>query len=574
MQNEVNGRRDFIINSSLVFSALTIQGPQLMNTHKENHHHEVLKKLSSINDQHIEGLLKKQLPVNGDRWSGGVKDKFEVPNVHSTFGFIFKLGSAFLVPYSKFHRSDRLLLALTNAMDCVLNVQHSDGTVDLHSTNFHSTPSTAFMVNYLSPIYVCFKELKDANSAPLLTRMEAFLRNASKCLLVGGAHTANHRWVICSALSRINSFFPSKKYLDRMEDWLAEGIDLDPDGQYTEMSVGSYSPVCDEMFITMGRLLDNEDFLDVSRKNLEMTLYYIQPGGEVLTDASGRQDSEQIAHVSGYYYSYLYFAHLDKNPVYTAVCEFIETHLAHQITHYIPYLLEDHIFETERVASSEIPKNYFKNFSHSGVIRIRQSEFDVSIIENNPTFLSLIKGEAVLQSVRLGSTFFGSRGQFIAENTEIKNNQIILTKSVKHGYFQPYPKEKIIGDGVYNKMRREERKLSEAQIINYKLIITQLDKKIQLAIEVTGTEHVLVSLEMNFRKGGELSGVISDQNRADSYFLKEGWGTYTKDESVITFGPGKIEHQWGTMRGMHEKPHGNTVYINGHTPFKHVLEIS
>ena len=99
-------------------------------------------------------------------------------------------------------------------------------------------------------------------------------------------------------------------------------------------------------------------------------------------------------------------------------------------------------------------------------------------------------------------------------------------------------------------------------------------KRIQLSIEVTGTEHVLVSLEMNFRKGGKLSGVISDKNRSDSYFLKEDWGTYEKDDNVITFGPGKIEHQWGTMRGMQEKPNGNTVYINGHTPFKHLIEIS
>ena len=47
-----------------------------------------------------------------------------------------------------------------------------------------------------------------------------------------------------------------------------------------------------------------------------------------------------------------------------------------------------------------------------------------------------------------------------------------------------------------------------------------------------------------------------------------------KDDNVITFGPGKIEHKWGTMRGMQEKPEGNTVYINGHTPFKHTIEIS
>ena len=55
-------------------------------------------------------------------------------------------------------------------------------------------------------------------------------------------------------------------------------IDLDPDGQYSERSVGSYSHVCNEMFITMGRLLNRSDLLDVARKNLDMTLYYIQPG--------------------------------------------------------------------------------------------------------------------------------------------------------------------------------------------------------------------------------------------------------------------------------------------------------
>ena len=39
--------------------------------------------------------------------------------------------------------------------------------------------------------------------------------------------------------------------------------------------------------------MNRDDLLDVARKNLNMTLYYIQPG-EVLTDASGRQDSENI----------------------------------------------------------------------------------------------------------------------------------------------------------------------------------------------------------------------------------------------------------------------------------------
>jgi hypothetical protein len=574
MKNNLNDRRDFIKNSGLAFSLMALNSNFLMAKEYDVMDDELLKKLSAINDADIEPLLLKQISDLGTRWDGGVKDKYEVPNAHTTMNFVIKLCSAYATPYSKFYQSDRLKKAVTKAMRCIVEVQHEDGTIDLHSTNFHSTPDTAFFVNYLSPIYETLKNLNQAGLGNLIRYFEIFLKKASKCLLVGGAHTANHRWVICSALARVNSFFPSPSLIDRINVWLKEGIDLDPDGQFSERSVGSYSPVCDEMFITMGRLLNRDDLLDVARKNLDMTLYYIQPGGEVLTDASGRQDSDRISDIAGYYYSYLYFSHRDKNPVYTAVCDFIENNLTHKLTRFIPYILESQSLRNKRVPATQFPDQYFKRFKYSGVFRIRNSEFDVSIIENNPTFFSLIKGSAVLQSLRLGTTFFGSRGQFTAENAEFNNNQIILTKSIKHGYFQPFPEEKIVGDGVYNKMPREQRTLSEPQVINYKITITTSDQKIQVAFEVTGTDHVLVSLEMNFRKGGKLFGVISDQNRSDSYFLKEGWGTYTKDDSVITFGPGKIEHQWGTMRGMHEKPYGNTVYINGHTPFKHTLEIN
>tara|TARA_B100000925_G_scaffold53672_1_gene35024 strand:- start:141 stop:1865 length:1725 start_codon:yes stop_codon:yes gene_type:complete len=574
MKNDTNGRRDFIKNSGLAFSLMALNSNFLMANEDNGMGDELLEKLSSINDEIIESLLLKQISDPLGRWDGGVKDIYEVPHAHATMNFVIKLSSAYASPFSKFYLSNRLRKAITKAMKCIVLVQHDDGTIDLHSTNFHSTPDTAFFVNYLSPVYIVLKNLDQLKLKDLISYFEIFLKKTSKCLLIGGAHTANHRWVICSALARLNSFFPSSGLVDRIETWLNEGVDLDPDGQYTEKSVGAYSPVCNEMFITMGRLMNRDDLLDVARKNLNMTLYYIQPGGEVLTDASGRQDSENISDVAGYYYSYLYFSHRDKNPVYAAVCDFIENKLPHKLTPFITYLLEDKSFRNKRISATQFPKQYFKRFKYSGVFRIRQSNFDVSIIENNPTFLSLIKGSAVLQSIRLGSTFFGSRGQFTAENVEVKKNQVILTKSVKHGYFQPFPKNKIIGDGVYSKMPREERRLSEPQVINYKLIITILDQRIQLSIEVTGTENVLVSLEMNFRKGGKLSGVISDKNRTDSYFLKEDWGTYEKEDNVITFGPGKIEHQWGTMRGMQEKPEGNTVYINGHTPFKHVIEIS
>ena len=573
MKNNINSRRKFIKNSGLALGLLSLNENLLISGQYKRSSKVILKKLSLINDSKIERLLPMQINKANSRWNGGVMDIYHVPNAHSTMNFIIKLSSSYASPYSKFYQSQKLESAMTRAMNCIVEVQHDDGTIDLHSTNFHSTPDTAFFVNYLSPVYLTLKSLNQPQLANLIRSFEIFFKNTSKCLLVGGAHTANHRWVICSALARINHFFPSPKLISRIEVWLNEGIDLDPDGQYSERSVGSYSHVCNEMFITMGRLLNRSDLLDVARKNLDMTLYYIQPGGEVFSDASRRDDSHEIQDVSGYYFSYLYFSHLDKNPVYSAVCDLIENKLTNKLIHFIPYLLENQILLNKRVSPTKIPTSYFKRYKHSGVFRFRQSNFDISILENNLTFLNLIKGSAVLQSMRLGSTFFGTRGQFKAENAEVKKNKVILSKSVKHGYFQPFPEDKIPGDGVYSKMPRELRRLSEPQVINYLITITFLDKRATVDIKVTGTDNVLVSLEMNFRKGGKFSGVITDKNRSDSYFLKQGYGAYTKDGSVINFGPGKIEHQWGTMRGMNEKPYGNTVYINGHTPFKHTLEI-
>ena len=380
--------------------------------------------------------------------------------------------------------------------------------------------------------------------------------------------------MISSALARLHSFFPSKRYTDRIEVWLSEGIDLDPDGQYTEQSVSIYSPTCDDMFLTMGRLLDRKDLMDVVRKNLNMTLYYIQPGGEVLTDASGRQDAAHTGYVNGYYYTYLFFAIKDKNPAYSAVCQLIEREMPEKVLRYLPYILELPLFKEPVPVPSKVPDNYFKRFSHSGVFRIRRGDTDISIIEKNPTFLSFRKGSAVLQSIRLAAAFFGARGRFIAEQADVDGEKIVLSRTVKHGYFQPFPKDKIPGDGIYEKMPREERALSEPQIMNYQLSISEKDGKVRIDIQIDGTDHVPVSMEMSFRPGGELSGVTTDKDTEDSFFLEEGMGQYKVGRDVITFGPGAVTHKWANMRGMLPKQSGNSVHITGYTPFKHTLELS
>jgi hypothetical protein len=319
-------RRAFIKQTGLATTAIAV-APSFLYSQVSTTSRKldsILITLTKINDELVEDLLPQQIELPGDRWDGGVADRFEVININSTVRFACRLANSYTSPSSQYYLSGRLEAPMEKAMACALNVQHEDGTIDLHSTNFHSTPDAAFIVNYLSPIFVNLKRLDRPGLPSVVAKMEQFLRNTGKCLEIGGIHTPNHRWVVCSALARIHSLFPSQAYVDRIDDWLGEGIDMDPDGQFTERSVSIYSPICDTMFLTMGRLLDRIELMDIVRKNLDMTLYYIQPGGEVLTDASGRQDSARIGYVANYYYAYRYFALKDNNPVYAAVCKLIE----------------------------------------------------------------------------------------------------------------------------------------------------------------------------------------------------------------------------------------------------------
>lgn len=572
-------RRQFLRQSGVLATGLTLLPAWSRANHPEavnnNRCDATLKELTALNDEKIENLLARQLQQPGNRWDGGLPDQFELPNAHATTSFMVVLAAAYAADCSAFYKSAKLEKPLDRAIQCLLRVQYEDGTIDLHSTNFHSTPDTAFIVNYLSPAYVCLRRMEEAGQkglSPFLNGLALFLQRAAKCLLAGGIHTANHRWVVSSALSRVNSFFPDPLLVARIDEWLAEGVDLDADGQYTERSASIYSPICDTMFLTIGRLLDRPELMDAVRRNLRMSLYYILPGGEVVTEVSDRQDRATMAYVKEYYYAYRYFAILDKDPEFAAVCRLIEERMPERITHFILLLLEDPIFSRPLPTGGEIPDQYFKRFAHSGIIRIRRGTTDLSIIERNPTFLSYRKGEAVLQSMRLGAAFFG-KGQFEAQETEVNGNTVVMKWHLVKGYYQPLAAEHRSGQNDWEKTDRETRPKSEVQELSMTLTIQENAGKVQLLAEISGTDNVPVAWELSFRPGGTLNGVVADPLVADGYFLEKGMGSYQVGADVIRFGSGTLTHRWSQMRGTLPKQPGNSVYLTGYTPFRHELTL-
>ena len=121
---------------------------------------------------------------------------------------------------------------------------------------------------------------------------------------------------------------------------------------------------------------------------------------------------------------------------------------------------------------------------------------------------------------------------------------------------------------------RALRARSNIQIMNSVATISERAGVFEMALDITGTDHVPVAIELAFRHGGQLSGVEPVANIKDAFLLKSGSGRYEFDGQRIEFGPGRVEHTWTQLRGALPKWDGQCVYITGFTPFKISLRIA
>ncbi|GAA4446765.1 hypothetical protein GCM10023091_40510 [Ravibacter arvi] len=527
--------------------------------------------LAPVNDLSVEQLAKYQERRPGPDF-GGLTDHQQMFNAHSTSGFVRVCANALSLPNSKFYRSEELPPLMDDAMAYLLKLQHQDGTIDLLSTNFHSTPDVAFLVKRLTHTYRLLQQSGMKSVAPVEAKLKTFLLKAGDGLSVGGIHTPNHRWVVSGALASLYSIWPETKYLNRIEQWLSEGIDLDPDGQFNERSTYIYSSLTDRVLISVADYAKKPYILDYVRKNLAMTRYYVHPNAEIVTDASGRQDKAIVGNLENYYYPYRYLALKDGNQDFAGMCRFIEKTAGNKIVTHLDYFLTDPSLWKELPNGNAVPTKYVKAFPHSGLVRIREDNWDASIIAKNPAWLTFMKDNAVIQGIRFASSFFG-KGQFTSEKINETGGSWKLTQHLEGPYFQPLPPNRLPGDGDWEKMPKSERPQSEIQKLDTTVTIRKNDSGIEIEISATGTDRVPVALELIFREGGELKGVEAVPGAANSWLLKEGTGTFTRNGSTLTFGPGIARHLNTALRGALPHSGAPSVFLTGFTPFQHTLKL-
>lgn len=532
-----------------------------------------LTDLIKINDDHVKAMAAFRVTDTSNKNFGGYFNGAEIVNPHSTCYFIIIAGCAISCNESTYYHSQELLNHISQALHCLISsMQHDDGSIDLMETNFHSAPDTAFMVKRMAPVFKLMQQSKIAGSDKTMKDFQTFMQRAGEVLITGGIHTPNHRWVVSAALTRLNELWPDPRYVARVNEWLGEHIDIDPDGQYTEKSTYGYSAIVDRVLITVSKGLNKPEILDAVRKNIMMMRYYIHPNGEVVTEASNRQDKGQIGTMENYYYACRYLALLDNNGEMASICRLIEKTSFNKLAEFLPYFLEDDLLWKALPASKALPVSYVKAFPYSGLVRIRRGQWDATILSENPGWFTFHKGAAILQGMRIATSFFG-KGQFQSEKIEQKGNNWILTQKLEGPYYQPYPKDMIPKDGDVSKMPRTNRKKSNIQYLNTTITIAESSNGIDVAIEMDGTENVPVTMELIFRKGGKFTGVSPHVTNTDAFLFSEPQGSYQMGNDTIYFGPGKLEHKGIQLRGALPASDTPTVYITGFTPFKHTIHL-
>ena len=528
-----------------------------------------------------------------------------ITDVRRRLGFdLANLAAAYSEPTSRYYQQADLVPAMEKVMRFLVQAQRPDGTLDI--ANLASPPDTGFILEALCTAGTILL----TNPAPALAEVKAlhktFVVKAGEALRTGGVHTPNHRWVISAALARMNALYPNPAYVKRIQEWLAEGVFCDSDGNYLERSM-NYAAVNDRTLTAIGRLQRQPALLDKVRRNLRLVYHHMEPDGELVTVDSRRQDQYAPVNILLFYLDYHFYAIHDNNPEWAALTQFIRTlpGFDKQVRRdLLAAFLEEPIFKKPLPAPKAPSVDYRRFFKHTSLVRIRRGTTTTTLFggndlpltiasgrSNSPNFFAFRKGAAILNYMRLSTDFFNT-GYFHSEGITPDGEGYVLHRQQTSPYYQPLPAKYRKADGNYaltpstdgrfwNKMDFAHRPQSNLNTLKTTIRATEQNGQNTLTFSITGVTGIHVTLELCFRAGGQVSGLTAVGGTTDSYFLPEGTGEYRLGDDTIQFGPGLYKHDRITNLGGEPysshfgslRTDGVHVYLTGVTPLTYTLKI-
>lgn len=534
----------------------------------KDYYHYIIQSAEAVTRK----FLSSQIKDRQSRDYGGLRGDYVDPK--PTVYTLMSVVAVYCCEDSVYYRSRELVDPIDLSMDFIRGELRESNRFDFPLCNFSSAPDTAFILKQLFPMQQLLSENnEDGVLDVIIDKLHQLIRRALLGIRDGGFHTPNHRWAIAAALMQGYNMLqddPERKSLkERAEQYLAEGIDGNEDGEYTERSAGNYNAVVNSALITLYEETGDAKYLDFVKRNLTMMLNYFDADDTIFTENSIRQDKGKKEYGYKYFYQYLYLVDYDYNEQFDkAAHKLISDNMDRGDE--APFCLHKLLLNRRLIAytfkGDGFPVEYRKMFSESGILRCRKGDFVYSALMNNPNFL-IMKYKEMPLIVKMGISIVSNRN-FLAQKIIQTDKGYEMTFHIDGWYYLPFGEQQLTSD--WRQMDHSKRQLLTGPSMDVTVLITEQQDGLDLMVLTDGYENIPVRMEILLPDQCLLTSdyIEMSGHAGDSMILKNESISATIGDTICSFGPGFGEHRFTRHYSEEKNAYNYTVYMTEYTPLK------
>ncbi|HOP11122.1 MAG TPA: hypothetical protein PK629_06505 [Oscillospiraceae bacterium] len=437
-------------------------------------------------------------------FNGGYADSYLISETTGAAGILHNLICTYCCKESKYYKNPEVLERINAGCDFILRSTNPDCTINVLISDFHA-PATFDLLNIVRA-YRIFLKYADQTEAEKETacRVLIVITHHAKGMLVTGFRTPNHRWMEAAALLMTYNILGWPELKAKADKYLAEGIDIDEYGEFTERSAGMYNAVNDNALLTIAEEGKHPEIYEYVERNMDLLFNYIECDGSIFTQNSRRKDKGEGS-ASGkffpghpYYFLYLWAGHTLKNKKYLKFAEEIfndsvDNNRGAPNAMWV-YLLNPELIEWDSekdLKGIEIPKTYSAFYPLSNIYRRSKEYFSYSIIANNPNFLFVKCGDLNIY-VRACASFFAI-AQFVPTEVVKTDEGYRMEITAVDDYMLPFETPPATSD--WFAMDHSIRKKVCVCTLKITIDFIELENGLKLRVKTEGTEKVPFKLE-------------------------------------------------------------------------------
>lgn len=544
-----------------------------------------LKQLVELQDERLKQFLQKR---QDDRAAGRSPDPLGL-------GTVTIMLPLYCNPQSSYYEDASLLPDMDEGMERFLDTQLPSGCISLINCNIDSPPDTAFTTHSVALLYQLAEQSGRSELSIVTQSLRMFLERAKPCLLTGGIHTPNHRWVMAGALAKMYEIFGVEAFRERAFQYLDEGFDLTEYGEWTERSNAIYNGAIAMHLYDVGVAFDYEPAFEAIRTTLTMMQHMLHPDESIVTEYSGRQDVGETMKMNDWYYIiYHLMAAKDNNSIFVSMAH-IARRTAPRGSIALLYwmLMPEAMMISERAEPlpdeytvlygehNEVPvRTVIRTGGRAGhphgasVLRHRRGKLSVTAMAGQPVLLHVRFGQARLFGLKLSTGWFGFASVSFPSIKQIGDNVYRMETELEGCYFHPLPKHLVEGtDGMYVRMPNHLREKSHVQYLSLALELTLLDDGVDVRVVSGGTERIYLQAVAMFDSDGTLEGAGLREESSWIRQLSTGDALFSQGTECIRLSDGAREHEDVSMRNEQVNRDALNVTVNWVTPTDKTLRI-